>query len=274
MTDSLPDFERPPVVEVALSVQFEPIPGLTSAHLGMLWGRYRDRYPTCREQAALEPVNETFGQKRKPGPRVKFISNPASDVRLWFLNDDETKLVQVQRNRFIHNWRKVDFKTEYPRYPCLRESFQHELELFRAFLVDEELPDIQPNQCEVTYVNHIEQSGVWDHHGQLDRVIKYWCGQGLDDIGPEPENVSFHTRYILHDHEGKSQGRLHIGLESVYRSVDDAPVFALKLITRGMPESPQISSVLDFMDQGRKYIVRSFASITTPELHSVWGRNK
>ena len=36
----LPDFEAPPLIEVAISVQFEPIPDLQTPQIGLLWSRF------------------------------------------------------------------------------------------------------------------------------------------------------------------------------------------------------------------------------------------
>jgi hypothetical protein len=35
---TFPDYERPPVVETVLGVQFDPLPDLCNAHLGAFWG--------------------------------------------------------------------------------------------------------------------------------------------------------------------------------------------------------------------------------------------
>lgn len=69
----LPEFERPPVVETVLSIQFEPLAEIGSAHFGVFWQRVRSRFAKTEEKLALEPVVERFNtSSTKRGPRVRF----------------------------------------------------------------------------------------------------------------------------------------------------------------------------------------------------------
>ena len=54
----LPDFADPPVVEVALGVQFQPPVELSPLDLGPLRERWRDRFPRLEQQPPLPPVVE------------------------------------------------------------------------------------------------------------------------------------------------------------------------------------------------------------------------
>ena len=45
------------------------------------------------------------------------------------------------------------------------------------------------NQCEVTYVNHIEQSDAWERHGQVERLFRNWSPLSSGVFLPEPEDV-------------------------------------------------------------------------------------
>jgi len=57
----LPDFEHPPVVEVALSVQFEPLL-LETRHVADLWEKCRSEFPEWQDQPPIAPAFEFFGQ--------------------------------------------------------------------------------------------------------------------------------------------------------------------------------------------------------------------
>jgi uncharacterized protein (TIGR04255 family) len=100
----LPDFERPPLVEVVLSVQFSDLRGYRSVHPGLLWDRkFRDSFPEFAEHAPLSPVFETFGPTPTEGPGFTLEQLPGPPVpRLWFMNKDRSHLIQVQANRFLH----------------------------------------------------------------------------------------------------------------------------------------------------------------------------
>src|SRR2546422_5562505 len=138
---NIPDFDNPPVVEVVLSIQFEPLEGLHTAHLGLLWGQFRDRFPRTEDQPPLNRVIEDLEPSVPPeagGIRIEFFDRFPSP-RLWFLNEDGTELIQVQQDRFIHNWRTVGEGKKYPRYERIRESFSKELTTFQQYLSREKL---------------------------------------------------------------------------------------------------------------------------------------
>jgi hypothetical protein len=82
----LPDFERPPVVETVLSVQFDPIPGIHTAHLGLLWERFAS-FPLTEERVPLDPVMEQFPEvpRARLGMHLKALETPPVS-RLWFRN--------------------------------------------------------------------------------------------------------------------------------------------------------------------------------------------
>ena len=82
--EHLPDFDDPPVVETVLSVQFEPLPLVQAAHLGLLWNEYRAAFPKTDERPALEPVIELFPESHAARVGLKFqaeeLSYPANLV--------------------------------------------------------------------------------------------------------------------------------------------------------------------------------------------------
>jgi len=255
-----------------MSVQFERIEGLTTGHLGLLWDRYRDRFPHCEEQPGLETNIERFGEQRPGGPSVRFITNPAADVRLWFLDERKAELLQVQHDRFIRNWRRAEQEDDYPRYDEIKRRFNNDLTIFGQFLQSEQLPPISPNQCELTYVNHIRGDGVWERHGEAARVFRFLQDQ---EVGPElePEDIRFNIRHQLLDDDGTPTGRLHLNVDSAFHTKSKEPMFVFKIVARGEPESddPSGSGAIAFLDHAHEHIVRAFAAATTDRMHEQWG---
>ena len=273
MPSSLPDFADPPVVEVALSVQFEPLTALRTPVMGLLWSEFRDRFPTLEEHTPLDPVIETFGVKapRKASVRVEMMQKPPMP-RCWFLSEAGTELIQVQQDRLIHNWRKVGQGEDYPRYEHVRDRFKGELGVFESFVDRQKLGELVPTQCEVTYVNHIVAGRVWERHGELGEVLTLFVPKYSEAFLPDPEDVRMAVRYVIPGGDGQPLGRLHVTMDPVYRREDDQPMFALNLTARGRPEGDGIDGVLRFLEIGREWVVRGFAAMTTPNLHEIWGR--
>ncbi len=273
MSRSLPDFDNPPLTEVALSVQFEPLEQLRTPQIGLLWAEFRSRFPVTEEHAPLDPVVERFGVPRTAGPevRLQMLESPPLP-RVWFVNPTGTELVQVQKDRFIHNWRKSDKDDKYPRYEPIRDTFRSELETFRAILTREQFGDLSINQCEVTYVNHIVAGDGWKAHGELGNVLTVFSAAYSDSNLAEPEDVRLGMRYVLRNEQNEPLGRLHVSVQSVFRRSDSQPMIALALTARVRPASDQLDDSIRCLDFGRDAIVRAFASITTPEMHKIWGR--
>lgn len=104
MQSPLPEFNKPPVTEVVLGVQFGQLESLHTPQLGYIWRSYRDRFPQAEEPPPLEPSVEQFGARTGRRQGVRLVLSPIPPrPRLWFLNEDETELVQVQQDRFVRN---------------------------------------------------------------------------------------------------------------------------------------------------------------------------
>lgn len=268
-----PDFSDPPVVEVALSVQFESLNKLRTPQLGVLWQKFRNHFPITEEHAPLDAVVEQFGARRvrKGAAQIKILGSPPTP-RCWFLNEAGTELIQVQHDRFIHNWRKAGTEAEYPRYEHIRATFTGELRRFAEFAACEQIGEFAPNQCEVTYVNHIAGGKGWQAHGDLGNVITVFQRSFSDEFLEVPEDAGLGLRFLIPDETGQPIGRLHAVLSSGYGDSDDQPLFVLNLTARGAPLGDGIDGVLGFLDLGREWVVRGFASLTTPTMHKKWGR--
>lgn len=266
----LPDFRKPPIAETVLSLQFESISGLTSPHLGVLWERFRQQLPLIEEHPRLPPVFEKFDPF--PTQVEVTIEEKPPLPRVWFVNDTKTELIQMQSNRFIHNWRMLEGMEPYPHYEPIREKFRGEVAVLETFLRDEKLGSLVVNQCEVTYVNHIEPSGVWNRHGQLEDVFTLWSGLASASFLPEPEDAGLHMRFVIPDETGKPIGRLHVVVNPAWKKTDNSPILALNLTARGGPIGEGTEGAFAFFDLARKWIVKGFVDLTTPDMHRAWER--
>ena len=92
---ALPKFNAPPVQEVVLCAYFSPLASLKAFHYGDLADLWSTGYPTVLDQ---EPLRESLLVK---GGIELLASDPLP--RAWFLSKDEEFLIQVQRDRVVHN---------------------------------------------------------------------------------------------------------------------------------------------------------------------------
>lgn len=264
----LPDFENPPVDETVLSIQFSPIPGFSIPHYGLFWDKVRSEYPHIEVHPPIPSVTEQTGRNLQT-MRIGLQLIGVPDVRCWYVDKSRNRLFQVQRDRFTYNWRRINGSETYPRYPSLRDSLNTEWCRFREFLKSEKLDVPQVNQCEVTYVNHIEYDKGWTGYGELHKVITAWAEQRPKGFLPSPENASLEVHYRWSD----DSGRLHISLQPVIRARDGKEVLQLTLVARGAPKSLDDEAVFQCLDHSREWIVRGFAEFTTESMQTtMWGR--
>lgn len=277
----LPDFKHPPVVEVVLGLQFTELTSYRTWHAGLLWdSKLRAHFPKCSEQPPLEPVFETFGLQKLNRNLLKIQQRPGPIVpRLWFISQDESNLIQFQSDRFLHNWRRHKQGYSYPRYEHVREKFLKEVWDVSSFLDDNKIGSLDPNQCEITYVNHIKLGSRGNPELTLERVFCF-CGpvHGTNNMefayGTQLEDGQFHLRFVIFEQKSKEPlGRLYIAAEPAIET-DDTPIIRVTLTARGRPLPPTLPGVVKFFDLGREAIVRTFAAITTEEMHKLWGRTK
>ncbi|MFD1381016.1 TIGR04255 family protein [Fodinicurvata halophila] len=140
----LPDFTSPPLIEVALGVQFTPLENLQTLHGGIIWEAYKDKYPYTKELPPLPHVLETFGRRQVHSSiPFKLSLQDRPDVpRYWFISENNDQLIQIQKDRFLQNWRKESSKAEYPRYESIREDFFLTIKLFVEHLLTLGLPNL------------------------------------------------------------------------------------------------------------------------------------
>lgn len=267
MDQLLPDFKKPPLIEVALSFQFERL-NLSSAHLGFLWQLYRERFPNVEEKSELSNVIERFDVPRIRTEGVKLEFSPLHSPRFWFVSENGNELIQVQKDRFIRNWRKTPDQPDYPRYRKLRAAFVEDWNVFAKFVSEETDSQIAVQQCEVTYVNILEDIDT----SRLDNVFEWISGSYSDQYLQSPEEAELRLRYVLKGDDDAPWGRLHIDATPAIRVEDKQSVVRLSLTARGAPQASDLDSAMGVLDQEHDAIVRGFTSITTKQMHDHWDR--
>jgi uncharacterized protein (TIGR04255 family) len=178
-------------------------------------------------------------------------------------------VIQLQRDRFIVNWRKVVGDEIYPRYSSFKPRFVEEWKRFVQFLREEEIGEPIINQAEVTYVNHFDLGREWKSFADLPKVLSVWSGRGSTSFLPAPELVRLNNNYELPN----QAGRLHVALQPGIRRRDSKELLQLTLTARGKPDSSSLDGILNFFDLGHEWIVQGFTDLTTAEMHQLWRRN-
>jgi uncharacterized protein (TIGR04255 family) len=263
-SNELPNYKSPPVEEVVCGVLFDPIKRFLVPHFGLLWEKYRAEYPHCRHVDPLMPIIES-----STGSRPEEIISEVPLPRIWFLHDDG-KIIQVQRDRFLHNWRKLNSADEYPHYQAVYEMFSSHFLKFQEFLNEYQLGKVIPLQYEMTYVNSIPESDGWETLGDTYKIFRdFSWGSTKERFLPNPVAINWQTSFDL---PGGS-GRLHFNVQSAVRIADKRRVFRLEITARGIVPDTSHKNMNDWFNLAHEWIVRGFADFTNLQIQKdIWGR--
>ncbi|MFB7982475.1 TIGR04255 family protein [Streptomyces vinaceus] len=260
---TLPDFERPPVIEVACGVQFRAVPGLRGVALAPLFKQWRGEFPVYEEQPPLPPVVEA---SPAGGPAVQVFFGNTPDVRHWFIDSSGHDLVQLQQDRLIVNWREGEPRASYPRFASVRDNLAARLTDLSDFLASEGLGKLEITHAEVSYINAIEPKG--GGLGGLDSIVKDWPLFPGHHLGrPMAARAAFEFPV-----PGLGPaGRLAVSLGPGGRSNGEVTLF-MTMTAQGRTEGASSDAALSFVDMAHEHVVRSFGELTTDAQHAQWGR--
>ena len=271
MSDKLPKFEAPPVNEVVMSVQFDPITALTPVHLGRWWdGPRRERYPFPEERAPVDSSIEEFGPQRQASFTIRLSGPPTPAV--WFFSPSRTEALQVQRDRFTRNWIRPSPTAPYPSYRALAPKFAEDFAEFESFLIESGLGPPSITQCEITYVNPIAASEARGGFAELEKLLAPWSTEQTEPFLPAPEDAQLNLRYVMSEGDQRL-GRLNVSLQPALAG-DGTAMAVLTLTARGRPLGAGLAGARAFLDLGHEWIVRGFTALTAQPMHDYWRRTQ
>jgi uncharacterized protein (TIGR04255 family) len=262
---SRPPQSNPPLTEVVLAVGFRAIPGMRFAQLADLYdSRFRAAFPKVQEQARYEMPLEGLGTPTLGQLAFNFLEQPPFP-RLWFLDESETHLVQVQNDWLARNWRRGDEVGSYPRFEGLRESLRSDLKAFADFVEANGFGNLDLTQSEVTYINHV----LLDEGTEISDVlslVRPATSKSLAHIEAGAVNL---VSPIL---DGTRRvGTLRFAANTAERRTDGAPVLVINLTARGVANLG--TSPLDFLEVGHDAVIDAFWDLTTAKIRTRWGSN-
>lgn len=262
-TTALPDYERPPVVETVMGVQFAALPGFSVAHMGAFWESLgRDEWPVAMQERPIPASYERFSDGAEFGRRLNLELTDAPACRVQMVHSDKSRMVQVQNGRLHVNWIGLS-GGDYPRYAAVRDEFEDKLDRFEAFIEQDELGVLDIDQWEVTYVNHIRQGDLWTSPADWDFFTPL---RGVPSIDGVIEGESFQGEW--HFVIPGQKGRLHVQWSHTRSATDGTPLVRLVLTARGaVNDEPPLVGI----DLGRETIVRAFRELMSDDANRFWG---
>ena len=244
-------FRKPPLDELVIGSYFPPIEQLQAQHIGLFWATIIDDMPTCQQQP---PLAEIFQSEAEVFPLPRF----------WFINRDDSIVVQLQRNAFITNWRKRGEEAIYPHFEGVKEFYDKKFSQFTNF-VGKRL-DYEMNQVaslELAYINFIPTN---DAIADLAKMIP---GLTLLRVPKEIGTVKgFSATYGINV---STDIAVTVKIDSGKRATDSKDGVRLELRARGLPEPPEWPSAASWFDRAHDYISDLFLNLTSPKMQRDWG---
>lgn len=266
---TLPEYDNPPLTEVVCGVSFQSLDGFIATHFGILWGIFQPDFPKADELAPLaSPIEIIEGQNYEA--KLDFIDIPPLP-RQMFTSQDGRNVIQIQRDRFIFNWRKLELDDAYPRYEKVFSEFKNKLNSLNDFLINGEM-QIIPTQYELTYVNQIEVDDFSQDSNDLIKIFPYFQTKIENSlILEEPENINSRISFLLPNKLGRLYATIRTGAT---RKKDNKKIVIFDLTVRGFN-----SNNLDDMDKwfeiAREWIVKGFTDLTSEKIQKeAWKRRQ
>ena len=269
---NLSEFDHPPLIETVLGIEFPPIAGWGIVHFGLFWQTIRGDYPRWEVQPAIPPTSDATLENRGAVPSIILQLGSPPPLRCWFIDDSGTRLIQVQADRLIANWRRGGKAGDsaYPRYEQILSGLEKAWSCFETFLDSEQLPRPKPIRFELSYINHLVRGEEWQSLDELPLIFRGLRELDLSAGSKSPKELDFHAAYP----SANEQDSLHVSIKNVFRLVDAREALQFALSIRGSSDTTSTIDPSAWLDRAHDQIVKAFTALTTDAMHQRWGRQR
>lgn len=271
MEHKLPSFKNPPLVETALSVQFQFIDGLKNAHLAIFWQSLQGAFPKVFDAEPIPEQIEIFGGQALGLRRFPSIRMSGGGVaaRLQMASADDHAMVQVQNGRIVFNWRRAG-SGAYPHWHNVIPRFREALDKLNKMLASHALPQTAPLQWEVVYVNHLPKGRDWNSPADWPSLVPGLIG----NVAAVSTGAMESLGYSAHISLPEARGRLHVDLFNGFSHPEptSSEVLVLQITARGGISEPTMELAYNGLELGHAAIVRTFCDIIGHEAQDRWER--
>jgi len=252
-------FKNPPISELVIGVYFErDLPAFRVEHIGLFWSRIRHEFPTVSQRPIIAPPPFVAGSPQ-------FMTIELSDEqfpmpRFWFEAADGITLIQVQKNAFLFNWRKLD--DDYPHFETVKVAFDKYLSVFLEFLArDAKITTPNVRVAELTYINTVVPSEYWGGLRDTSLVLPMFQLPVVHNHDDPPAEF----------HQTSMQRFEDMFLSTTVRSArspKDAtkPALIFELRALGVLNEAATGDVDDWFERAHDTIGACFLSMTSPDI--------
>lgn len=242
-------FKNPPIIELVIGIQFNK-KVISLADIFTFFNHIKNEYPQIQEHPILPTIVEKIG-----GPNeMKFLSGFNS--RKFFISKSNDKLIQIQPDRFLLNWRKNVNNNKYPSFSNIYTEFMKYLNLIDKISKCKE----NVNQLEITYIDHILLSDFGLKTLDISEILNLV-------VYKNPLNT---IDCIISLPYTNINGNLSFKIQNAIRKSDKKEILLLETACRGIYNGG-INNIDEWFDQSHGILTDFFLNIITDKAKDVWG---
>jgi len=217
---------------------------------------WESRFPKAEEHEALPPTRPLRGAG---GFELQF-GQGLPPARLWLISDGGERLIQVQRDRLLLNWRKVG-SAAYPGHGALLAEFA---QLFREFRASPPVQGVglKPLVTEWTYVNRLDSGQLVD-----GAALSAWTTPSLPFAS---ESVATRLQHIRRFHHQDRLGQVEFGAEPTLIGEDQAALLTISAKCFHEPET-SMQEAVDCASTAWEVARATFDASITDSARRDWG---
>jgi uncharacterized protein (TIGR04255 family) len=269
MAGARPRFEHPPVREVIVGLQFEPLESLRVVQVAEFLQSLAREWEPIPEVAPLGQIQDD-PLIAPPWANALGAVRLAPGIRLRAAQRQRTRMLQVENGWFVYNWSDPSSGARYPGFDSIKRERDELLERWTGFLASLHLQP-RPNLWEVTYVNVFPKGELWHTINDWSRLMPEMLGRATAAPAGQLETATARWSYRLPE----DVGRLVVVAEHAWTiTPEQTEILGLKLTARGPVRDGSDAAAEHGIDCGHRAIVETFAQITSPDAQRLWGVNR
>ncbi|NQU68150.1 MAG: TIGR04255 family protein [Candidatus Marinimicrobia bacterium] len=240
-------FENSPVIELVLGIQLDN-PVIELSEEIEIFNILKNTFPNIIEVQPLASIIENVDAFR---PHI--ISNNWIS-RKHYINKENDRLIQLQPDRLLFNWRKESEKNKYPKYETVFNAFK---EIINK--VEEHLKrTLVYNQFEITYVDHILLDLFNLKNYSIPEIFSF-----------HKQDTPYNNMYFKYTIPMETIGGvMHIDIKSAIKNDTKEKIIILESTCRGFNPNMKLD---DWFSKAHQLLLEHFISIITENAKSRWG---
>ena len=253
---SFKDFATPPINESYMGFQYTLAPNeWNTLDYGEFYSTVRSDFPIFQEHDEIAPFAE--------GNQIMFGGLPPLR-RVWLIKKDSRELLQIQRDRFLYNWRKIQVSDSYPRFENLSQSFKNYWNSFESYCLDKKKSKPQIQYVEFTYTNVIDDKNGFD--GVLTGLSKI---TSFIDFSNLHRGIKGFNLALNLESKSNKQTVIQVVLRDGMNVQTKKHVLYIEL--KSVIKLDDKDKAFQWLDQIRLELRDLFCDLTAAEAHKVWG---